>query len=255
MSHPSTLESYVKNINLRKFLEDLEASNVDMTLRVVEHFSEKEAGKRDQIVLDYFGEDGVKRIIESIVKHLLSSPKLRPNAKILDVGCGSGLFTVKVADEIHYHIPEASFYAMDVTPVMLSVLTRKTSKITPFLGIAENIAGSIEYTSKYLEVPSKFDAIFSTLTLHHCSDVKRVFRSIRDVLQDYGKAIVVDLCEHPFKEFREEMGDLHLGFNPSLIEEDAKIFFPNVYVRRMPGVRCECSGRSAELFTAYLTLK
>jgi len=255
VSHPSTFESYVKSINLRKFLEDLEASNVDMILREVEHFSEREAGKRDQIVLDYFGEDGVKRISESIVKYLLSSPKLKANTKILDVGSGSGFFTVKVVDKIHDHIPQASFYAMDITPVMLSVLTRKTSEITPFLGIAENIAGSIEYARSYLGVPSKFDAIFSTLTLHHCSDVKRVFRSIRDVLKDYGKAIVIDLCEHPFKEFREEMGDSHLGFNPSLIEEDAKTFFPNVYVRRMPGVRCECSGRSAELFAAYLTLK
>jgi len=23
---------------------------------------------------------------------------------------------------------------------------------------------------------------------------------------------IIDLCEHPFTEFREEMGDIHLGF-------------------------------------------
>jgi len=74
-------------------------------------------------------------------------------------------------------------------------------------------------------------------------------------MEDHGKAILVDLYEHPFKEFREKMGDVHLGFNPSCIEEDAKRFFPNVYVRKMPGICCECSGRSAELFIAYLTCK
>ncbi|MCW3992453.1 MAG: hypothetical protein NWE79_07070 [Candidatus Bathyarchaeota archaeon] len=49
------------------------------------------------------------------------------------------------------------------------------------------------------------------------------------------------------------MGDIHLGFEPSLIEKDAKEFFSNVQIRRMSGIRCESSGRTAELFIAYLT--
>jgi SAM-dependent methyltransferase len=253
MSHLSAFESYIKNTNLQRLLEELEASDTYAIIREIKHFTGKEAEKRDQIVLDYFGEYGVKRITKSIVKYLLSPPKLRNDAKILDVGAGSGFFTVRVAAKIRRHIPKASFYAMDITPAMLSILARKNSKVTPFLGIAENIAGSVKYARKYLEVPRKFDAIFSTLTLHHCSDIRRIFRSIRDVIEDRGKAIIIDLCEHSFKEFREEMGDIHLGFNPSLVEENAKKFFPNVYVKRIPGIRCECSGKSAELFIAYLT--
>jgi len=89
--------------------------------------------------------------------------------------------------------------------------------------------------------------------LHHCSDIERFFRSVRDVMKGHGKAVIIDLCKHSFTEFREEMGDIHLGFDPLLIGENAKKFFPNVYVKRMPGIRCECSGRSAELFIAYLT--
>lgn len=91
--------------------------------------------------------------------------------------------------------------------------------------------------------------------LHHCLDVKKVFRSIKEVLEEGGKAVLIDLCEYPFKEFREEMGDVHLGFKPSMIEEDAKRYFSNVHVEKIPGICCESSGRSAELFIAYLTCK
>lgn len=255
MLHPSTFDSYVKNLNLRKFLKELGASNIDLIVREVEHFTEREAEKRDQILLDYFGESGINRITESLVEYILSPPKFKLNAKILDVGAGSGLFTIKVADNIRRHIPGAFFYAMDITPAMLSVLVGKTSEITPFLGIAENIAGSVEYASNHLGVPWKFDAIFSTLMLHHCPDIMRVFKSIRDVLVEDGKAVIIDLCKHPFREFKEEMGDIHLGFNPSLIEEEARKFFPKVSVRKILGIYCESSGRSAELFIAYLTLK
>jgi len=252
LSHPLSFESYLNSVNLQGLLEELGAPNADAIIKAVEYFSEQEAEKRDQIVLGYFGEASIQHITDSIVKHLLSPPKLGTRAKILDVGAGSGFFTVRVADEILRHVPDASFYAMDIAPAMLSVLSRKSGKITPFLGVAENIAESIKCARRYLSVPSRFDAVFSTLVLHHCPDVRTVFRSTRSVLTHHGKAVFIDLCEHPFKEFQEEMDDLHLGFDPALVEKEATMFFRTVHVSRMPGIRCECSGRSADLFVAYL---
>jgi len=135
---------------------------------------------------------------------------------------------------------------------MLKVLTRKTSNTVPFLGIAENIPGSIKQAQKYLRVPDKYDAVISTLTLHHCLDIAKVFEGISDVLEENGKAVIVELCEHSLEEFRKEMGDVHLGFNPSLVRELAGKFFSDVYVEKIPGICCECSGRSTELFVMAL---
>lgn len=177
---------------------------------------------------------------------------LQQNAKVLDVGAGSGFFTAKIVDKIRAKLPGVSFYAMDMTPAMLLSLEKKNAEITPFIGIAENIEGSIKEAREWFNIPSEFDAIFSTLMLHHSIDPERVFKSLKKVLQKDGKAIVADLCEHSFEEFRTEMGDIHLGFDPKKVYEMAHRYFTEVSVDKIPGTSCECSGRAAEIFVAYM---
>lgn len=64
--------------------------------------------------------------------------------------------------------------------------------------------------------------------------------------------MIVDLCTHSFTEFREEMGDVHLGFDPEQIERAAGRSFSEATVEKLPGIHCSSSGRSAELFVATL---
>lgn len=248
-----SFDDYFNSIDIYEFLRELNHPYMEVIMDQVRHFSEREAEERDQIVLNYLGKGGVKRIVKAIIEYLFKPPELTDYAKILDVGAGSGFFTVKIVDEVLHRLSTASFYAMDVTPAMLRVLMRRSSKIVPFIGVAENISKSIEYASKYISLPRRFDAVFSILTLHHCLDVEKVFESVGDVLMDYGKVIIVDLCEHSFEEFRGEMGDIHLGFSLPFIRECAEKFFPNVYIEKIPGICCECSGRVVELFIMYLT--
>jgi len=247
-----TLARYLETTDLRSLLLELGAQNIELVVEEIKHFTEKEAEKRDKIVLDYFGKNGVEQIVGAIATQLTSPPKLKPNAQILDMGAGSGFFTTKAAHKLKKHLPNASFYAMDATPAMLLALAKKGGEITPFFGIAENIAGSIRNAKKYTEVPAQFDAVFSTLMLHHCPDVYKVFQSLRQVLKRSGKAVIVDLCTHPFTEFRAEMGDLHLGFEPEEVKKTARKVFSRVSVEKLPGICCESSGRCAELFVATM---
>jgi len=247
-----TLEKYLETVDLQSLLRELGAQNVDLLAREIRHFTEKEAEKRDKIVLNYFGRDGVKQIVDAIVTRLNSPPKLKANAQILDMGAGSGFFTKRIASQLRIPLPHASFYAMDATPAMLLALNKKADKLVPFFGIAENIAGSVKTAKTYSDIPERFDAVFSTLMLHHCPDVNKVFQSIKQVLKPSGKAVIVDLCTHPFTEFREEMGDLHLGFNPEQIQKSGEKVFSKVAVEKLPGICCESSGRCAELFIATM---
>jgi len=248
-----TFERYLQTVQFSKLLKELDVQDVEALTKQVKHFTEKEAERRDEIVLSYFGAEGVQRIVDSIVNYLLSPPMLAENAEILDVGAGTGFFTIKIAQKLRKDLSDASFYAMDITPAMLRVLAKKTTRVLPFLGITENIGASIKFARKHLRIPEKFDAVYSTLTLHHCSDIEKVFRSIHEVLKTDGKAVIVDLCEHPFEEFKKEMGDIHLGFKPERVKEEASKVFPKVQIEKMSGICCDSSGRSAELFIAYMT--
>ncbi len=248
----STFEDYLKNVKLRELLEELKVPRIETYMKEMKHFTEKEADRRDKIVLSYFGETGIERIIDSIVHGLLSPPKLRKKARVLDVGAGSGFFTTKVFDRVRRHLPEAAFYAMDLTPAMLLRLARKAPEITPFLGVAEDVRGSVKQAKRYLKIPEKFDAIFSTLMLHHCPDVANIFESFKKAVKVNGKAVVVDLCKHYFEEFKEEMGDIHLGFELTQLEEMAEKHFSTVQVKKIPGICCTSSNRSAELFVVLM---
>jgi SAM-dependent methyltransferase len=245
-------EDYLRHVQLERFLKSLGAPNPEVLASTVRHFTTKEGERRDKIVSDYLGQRGVDRIVDSITDFLTAPPKLASNAKVLDVGAGSGFFTVRIAEKARKRLPRSSFYAMDLTPAMLLSLARKNAGITAFLGLAENIQGSLKEARSFLRIPRKFDAAFSTLMLHHSAEPEKVFESISKVLRKSGRAVIVDLCAHGFKEFRTEMDDLHLGFRPENVNEMARKHFSDVKVRKIPGICCKSSGRSAEIFVATM---
>jgi SAM-dependent methyltransferase len=250
MTMLASFKEYVEHLQLEQFFRKVGTSDPETLAETVEHFTVKEGEKRDQIVSNYFGQSGVRRIVDTITRCLLEHPRLPSEGKALDVGAGSGFFTVRVAAKVRAEIPNASFYAMDLTPAMLLSLVKKKADIVPFVGIAENMRGSIEQARKHFNVPFKFDAVFSTLMLHHSTRPERVFRSISETLEKRGKAVVVDLCEHSFEEFRTEMGDVHLGFKPENIQSMARRHFADVKIEKLPRICCKSSGRSAEIFIA-----
>lgn len=245
-------EEYLKNLDLNMLFEKLGVSDPKFLAREVEHFSLKEAARRDEILVNYFGEESLNRIVDRIVELLFASPRLSTDANVLDVGAGSGFFTVKVAEKVRSRLPKVSFYAMDATPAILFSLVKKGANVQPFIGLAENLEGSIKEARRYFDIPYKFDAVFSTLMLHHSVKPEKVFKSIRQVLKADGKAVIVDLCEHGFEEFKTEMGDVHLGFKLEEIAKMAGKAFAEVHVEKMRGICCECSGRAAEIFFASM---
>jgi len=252
MTMRASFKEYVEHLQLEQLFKKLGASDPETLAKTVEHFTVKEGEKRDQIVENYFGQGGKCRIVDTITTCLLEQPRLPLKGKVLDVGAGTGFFTVRVARKVRVETPNVSFYAMDLTPAMLLSLAKKKADIVPFVGLAENIRGSVKEARKCFNVPFKFDAVFSTLMLHHSTRPERVFESIKETLKKHGGAIVVDLCEHSFEEFKTEMGDVHLGFKPENIHAMARRHFADVKVEKLPGIRCESSGRSAEVFIATM---
>jgi len=136
-------EQYLQKIDYGRFLTRPHLPETETLVENIEYFTEKEAEKRDEIVKSYFGEAGINTI---------------------------------VAEKLEDH--NISFYALDATPAMLTVLVKKLHRltnlsITPLFGVAERITESTNasqevYKSLGVVLPTRFEAIISILMLHHC---------------------------------------------------------------------------------------
>jgi hypothetical protein len=63
---------------------------------------------------------------------------------------------------------------------------------------------------------------------------------------------MIDICKHPYEEFRGEMGDIHLEFDLTEVKEIAKKYFKMANSHIIPDLRCEESCRSVEVFSLCL---
>jgi SAM-dependent methyltransferase len=245
------IQSYLESFDLKDLLIELKINGIDKYLDQAKHFSLKEAHDRDKLLLEYLGKRGIERIVNSVLESLVlvSNTEL---LDILDVGAGTGLLTEKIMDKIRSRVPNASFFAMDLTPDMLKILASKRKDVIPIVGIVERIRDSVLYSSRYFALPDKFDVIISILTLHHVKDVEKALSSLKESVKPNGCVIIIDLCKHEFEEFKEEMADIHLGFDPAEFQKLAVKYFPKILIERIQGICCESSGRSVDLFKAVL---
>jgi ubiquinone/menaquinone biosynthesis C-methylase UbiE len=237
--------------HLQNIINKLDKRHRETVLSQIEYFSKKEADNRDKIIIGYFGDRGIMNIVNIVVETIKPYITME-NTTILDVGAGTGFFTIKIAEKIWRIQPKASIYALDITPQMLKNIEKKNSRITTILGLAENIEESIKINRKKT-IPRKYNAIFSILTLHHCKDIDKVFMSMGKVLQRDGIIVIIDLVKHNYTEFRKEMVDIHLGFTPTEIKHIANKYFLETNIEVIPGLRCTDTGRSVELFKLTLS--
>ncbi|MEW6455375.1 MAG: methyltransferase domain-containing protein [Acidobacteriota bacterium] len=243
----------IEKASLKSLLKTLNVPDRDRLLKNVKYFSEKEAQKRAEIVKSYFSSKGLEIIVDTFANTFSSLPS---DFNILDVGSGTGFFTQRVMEKLNKSFGKAPiFWALDITPGMLLVLSTnvKDSSIIPILGLGEKIKESLIFnSSRYIQmgidIPMKFQGIMSVLALHHCADPEKVFTSMDSVLAEDGLVAIVDECKHPFEEYRDEMLDIHLGFDIEELHSKASKVFKDVQANKLRGVICESSGRKVEMF-------
>lgn len=122
---------------------------------------------------------------------------LEPNARILDLGCGTGL----ELEEYFRRNPKAKVTGIDLAPGMLRALERKFSDKDITL-----ICGS------YFDVPfgTGFDGAVSVESLHHFTKEEKIplYRKLRSALKDSGWFILTDyfsLSEEEEQQHRAEL--------------------------------------------------
>jgi len=92
----------------------------------------------------------------------------------LDIGCGTGNYTIALADK------GLKFTGVDPSPKMLAEASSRTQQIHWLIGIAEKIPTE----------DMVFDGIIATLTIHHWTNLRQAFAELNTVLKDNGKIIL-----------------------------------------------------------------
>lgn len=120
---------------------------------------------------------------------------LRPKRgeTILDVGCGTGVFTL---DVLHY---ETKIFGVDISTPMLVQAVKKTS-IYPFYAIAGDMSA--------LPFPDKlFDKVYSMTALEFVADAAKAVSELDRVTRPGGKVVLTTLNSlSPWAERRRHEG-------------------------------------------------
>jgi ubiquinone/menaquinone biosynthesis C-methylase UbiE len=138
---------------------------------------------------------------------------LTKKSKVLEVGCGSGLFSVEVARRV----PQGHLELFDLQPEMLEKARRKIESA----GL-EKVVGYTQGDARELALPkAKFDVAFLVAVLGEVPEPERCLRALRRVIRPGGLLSITEhlpdpdfsrfsrlraLVEHEGFEFTERFG-------------------------------------------------
>jgi ubiquinone/menaquinone biosynthesis C-methylase UbiE len=165
------------------------------------HFDSKAREWDDNPV---FRERGLK-IADAIRKAV----PLRRDMNALDYGCGTGLLSFPLKDEL------GTILAADSSAGMLDVLAGKIA--------AQGVTNMTPVKLDLLADPApaqRFDLIVTSMTLHHVPDTDHILRVFHDLLKPGGYLCIADLDQEDGSFHGIEV-DVHHGFDRAGLSQRA----------------------------------
>ena len=139
-----------------------------------------------------------------LVEQLFSHLSTNKNLPSLDVGCGTGNYTVALASQGY------SFYGIDPSEIMLEEARQKSNSVIWTHARAENLPFENEF----------FGAALATLTIHHWKSLEKGFAEVYRVLKNKSNFVI-------FTAFPEQMKAYWLNYYfPNMLRDSMKVM-PN----------------------------
>jgi cyclopropane fatty-acyl-phospholipid synthase-like methyltransferase len=141
-------------------------------------------------------------LAKAVVKNLL--PNFKGNEKVLEFGCGTGLVGINIAPFVKELI------GIDTSKEMINKFNEKAKKLN---------LNAKAYQKDIFEINQKFDAVISSMTIHHIKDIKALSKKLYEITD---KVFIADLVKEDGSFHTRGNDDVeHFGFS----EEELKEYF------------------------------
>ncbi len=134
---------------------------------------------------------------------ILQALHLKKGQRVADVGAGTGLFTMLIANAVG---PKGKVYAVDIVKDFLALIDKRASEAK-----LKNIQ-TVLCTDHSTELPkASVELVFTSDTYHHLEYPRSVLASIRRALRPGGELVVVDYRREPGKSAEWILGHVRAG--------------------------------------------
>ena len=123
-------------------------------------------------------------IREGVKRALVDDANIRPDQRVLDIGCGTGTLTILI-QQLH---PQAEVVGLDPDPKALAIAKQKSEKAGVAINFVRGFADEIPYP------PASFDRVLSSFMFHHLTRDEKLgtLRDVSRVLRPGGSLHLLD---------------------------------------------------------------
>lgn len=190
----------------------------------------------NRVAKDWDKSDRRQATAYAIAKAIVDKINLNKDMEILDFGAGTGLLTKHICPFVK------KITAIDNSEGMLKEL-EKNSKNWQDCNIKIEHNDILEFNSN-----TKFDAIISSMTMHHIKDIDKLFKKFSSLLKPKGFIAIADLMPEDGTFHSHGNEDVyHFGFSKEFLEDIAqKNGFKNISYEKVHTI--EKPKRSYDIF-------